>query len=125
MKKVLMVEDDPDQVFMYTEAFKVADSDFEVIVAKDGEEGIKKAKEENPDVVVLDILMNGTSGIDVLEEIKKDPKTKKIPVLVFTNLVQEHIKKKVKELGAEEFIVKTDIVPNDIVKKVEKIVNRH
>jgi len=60
-----------------------------------------------------------------LEEIKKDPKTKKIPVLVFTNLVQEHIKKKVKELGAEEFIVKTDIVPNDIVKKVEKIVNRH
>jgi len=84
--KVLLVDDDPD----FVEAIKaiLEMKPYEVIVAYDGKEGLEKARRENPDVIILDVMMPPPDGYAVCSELKRDPNYKKIPIILLTAVMQ-------------------------------------
>lgn len=117
--KILLIEDDPDQIFLYQSKFEI--EGFELISSRTGDEGIAKAKTEKPDIILLDLVLIAESGIDVLAKLKKDPAIKSIPVVILTNLVQEETIEKTKKLGAADFIVKANMMPSEVVKRVREL----
>ena len=118
-KKILIIEDELFLLEMYEMRLKTAG--FEILTATEGKEGIHLAVEEKPDLIILDIVMPGISGYDVLKMMKKDPDIKDIPVLIFSNLGQEEEIEKGKRLGADDYVVKTNVTPAQLVAKVEKM----
>jgi DNA-binding response OmpR family regulator len=120
--KVLVVEDEKMISDMYKTKFEMGD--YKVIQASDGREGLDMAKEMKPDIILLDIIMPKLDGFVVLQELKKDTATKDIPVILLTNLGQEDDVKKGKELGADDYFVKANHSPADVVKKVESILKK-
>jgi len=120
--RVLIIDDDPDQLLMYKVAFE--GEGFDVQTTDSGDEGVKLATKSKPDAVLLDIHMEDKSGLDVLRELKQSNETKSIPVVIFTNFSKGQFEETSKELGADLFIVKTEKLPEEIVKDVENIIGR-
>ena len=118
-KVLLLVEDDPLMLRMYEKIFKF--EGYQVDTAKDGEEGLEKAKTQKPVVILLDIMMPKMNGIEMLEKLKKDADTKSIPVVVLTNLAGAEDAEKVMSLGAVRYIVKSEHEPKEIVAIVKEI----
>ena len=119
MSKILLVEDDSLMVKMYD--LKFTHDGFSVAVALDGEEGLQKARAENPDIIVLDIMLPKMSGTEVLEKLKEDPTTRDKPVIILTNLnVTEEDVARCKDLGAKEILMKTDVTPQEVVDKIRQ-----
>lgn len=118
-KKVLLIEDDPLMQTLYKNTFEL--DGVTLIISPDGPDGIEAAKKESPSVILLDLLMPKMSGYEVLEILKKDEKTKSIPVIVLSNMLDttENVEK-AKKLGAEEYWVKSSYTSEDIVEKVKK-----
>lgn len=116
-KIVLLVEDNDFIRKMYQ--FKLAKSGIDVIETADGESALKEIKEHMPDVVLLDIMMPGISGIDVLKKLKEDGLVPKLPVIVLTNVMNQSSIKQAKELGAKDYIVKTDLTPSQVLDKIK------
>lgn len=119
-KVLLLVEDDPLMLRMYEKIFKF--EGYDVDTAKDGEEGLEKAKTQKPVLILLDIMMPKMNGLEMLEKLKKDPDTKAIPVIVLTNLAGSHDAERAMELGAVRYIVKSEHEPKEIVDIVKQIV---
>ena len=117
--KILLVEDDTFLVEMYTTKFEL--EGFEVVSAEDGKRGLELAKKENPDVILLDILMPKMDGFEVLDELKKEAVTKDIPVILLTNLGQQDDIKKGFEKGAVGYLVKAHFMPSEVVDKIKGI----
>ena len=115
--KVVIVEDEEILLKVLQEKFKQAG--FEIASAVDGSEAISVVKKFMPDVVVLDLILPKKTGFEVLEEIKSDPQLKQIPVVVLSNLGQDDDIKKALQLGAEDYIVKTQHPINEVVEKVK------
>ena len=115
---ILLIEDDSLLIKMYKAKF-IAEG-FEVIIASEGESGLKMALENPVNFVILDVMMPKLSGLEVLEKLRQDPKGKIIPVVVLSNLDQEEKSKKAVQLGAKEFLVKANFTPAQIVEKVRK-----
>ncbi len=115
--KILLVEDDKTLLEMYTLKFKEAG--FNIITAEEGETGLGLAKKELPAVILLDIMMPKMDGFAVLTELRQDEKTKKIPILMLSNLGQESDVKKGKKLGANDYIVKASMTPTQVVDKTK------
>ena len=82
--------------------------------------GLSLAELERPNLILLDILMPDVDGYDMLEQLKKTPSTKKIPVIIFSNLSQKEEIEKGFKLGAADFIIKTSVTPTEISQKVAK-----
>ncbi len=122
-KKILIIDDDPLIVRMYERKLK-ADG-YEVHLAFNGEEGLKKAKEVKPDLILLDILMPKLNGYETLKQIKADHKIAKIPIFVLTSLGDrpEDIKK-FKEFGVNDYLVKSEISLQDLSNKIAKILGK-
>jgi DNA-binding response OmpR family regulator len=118
-EKILIVEDEAFLLDMYKIKFK--QEGFEVISAVDGNEAIKTAKTEEPDIVLLDILIPEIDGFEVLKELKEDPATKSIPVLIFSNFSQKEEIEKGLSLGAVDFFVKTNYTPAQVLEKIKDI----
>lgn len=104
--KILVVEDDTFLLKVYLDRLK--DEGFEVSVATNGEEGIAMAEQEQPDIILLDMILPRMSGFDFLEEAAKHSKMKGIPILVMSNLGQDDDISTAKELGAKDYLVKAD-----------------
>ena len=118
-KRILIVEDDDFLVQMY--ATKLELENFQVSMAMDGAKGLKLATKEKPDLILLDLQLPIMSGFDVLEELKKNPDTRNIPVLVLTNYGQkEHIDRCL-NLGAEDYLIKAHFVPSEVVDRIKRI----
>ena len=117
--KVLIVDDESGILKMYSEY--LSSQGFEVITSPNGEEGVKIAKEEKPEVILLDIIMPKLNGLDVLKNIKEDPDLKNIPVYLLTNLPEECSGTKAKELGAAGYLVKAQNEPKVIVDVIRGI----
>ncbi len=83
MKKVLLIDDDPVIIAVYESLFASSGFD-EVLIAEDGEAGLAMAYRHRPDVVLLDLSMPRLNGLQWLEKVRSDPRTKKLPVVVFT-----------------------------------------
>lgn len=120
MAKVLIIDDDPLLLTMYEQKFRR--DGYEVATALTGGEGLAKIREENPTVVLLDIMMPKISGLEVLEAMKKDPKIRDIPVILLTNLArgEEDIERGL-ELGAIAYLVKNQTRPSQVVAKVKEL----
>jgi DNA-binding response OmpR family regulator len=118
MAVILIVEDDPYVQRMYKRMF--SRKNYELIIAANGESGITLAKEKKPDLVLLDIMLPGINGLEVLEKLKSDSETEKIPVLMLTNLGDEAIIEKSKSLGANFYMVKADFSPDEVMNEVDK-----
>ncbi len=115
-KVLLMIDDDPVLLRAYEAMFKL--HGVEPLLAKSGEEGLKKIQSELPDFVVIDIRMPNMTGIDLLKILRKDEKFKNLPVLVLTNYDLQEYRKETEGLSVVDFIVKTDIRGEELVKKV-------
>lgn len=116
-KRILIVEDEPILKNMYWEKFQQAG--LEVIVAETAEEGIEKAKKEQPDIILLDILLPKDNGIECLRKIKEDQQIKDLKVLAFSNFDEPRTKAMAKQLGALDYLIKTNYTPQGIVEKVK------
>jgi DNA-binding response OmpR family regulator len=119
--KVLLIEDDLVLTEMYNLKFK--EMGIDLLMAADGLSGLSLAKQELPIVILLDIIMPKMDGFAVLTELKKDVKTKNIPVILLSNLGQKNDIAKGKQLGAADYIVKATMTPSQIVEKVEFYLN--
>lgn len=111
-KKILIVEDDLFLSKAYEQAFTKLDC--EVATLYDGGSVLATAKKTQPAVILLDILLPVLDGFEVLRQLKEDPKTKEIPVIIASNLGQESEIETGKELGATSYIVKSDTSIIDI-----------
>lgn len=117
-KKILVVDDEDSVREIYRHEF--LNNGYTVVVAQDGEEGLLKAGEEQPDIMLLDIMLPKMSGIEVLRALKENELTKKIPVLLLTNLGEETIIKEGFELGADGYLLKVSYTPSQVVDEVKK-----
>ena len=117
-KKVLLVEDDKTISSMYK--IKIEIGGFEVLIADNGADGLKLAKEQKPDIIMLDVILPQLDGFSVLEELKKGALTKNIPVVMLTNLGTEEDKEKGGKLGAVDYLVKANLTPAQVEEKIEQ-----
>jgi two-component system alkaline phosphatase synthesis response regulator PhoP len=117
MKKILLVEDEKILSAMYQEKF--SEAGFEVSATFEAKEGLELAKKEKPDLIILDILLPRENGIYFLTELRKDLEISSIPVVVFSNYDDPETKKKSIQLGAKDYLIKTNYTPQEIVNKIK------
>ncbi len=115
-KKILVIEDEATLQKALTEVLEQAD--YEVFSALDGEKGWDLAVEENPDLILLDIILPKMDGFEVLRNLKGDPATAKIPIIILTNLSDLNDIQKALDLGADTYLVKADFHLDDVLNKV-------
>jgi len=120
--KILLVDDDPD----FVEATKIIleSKPYEVIVAADGNEALRKAREENPDLILLDIIMPVENGFTAAEQLKKDPQLSKIPVIMLTSFSSRGQATSIPRgrgfsLEAEDYIEKP-VSPEELLDRVQQ-----
>lgn len=118
MTKIAIIEDDPVISQMYR--FKFEASDFEVQLANNGKRGIEMVKSFKPDLILLDLQMPEMNGADALEIIRKNEWGKNIPVIILTNMGEEESPKKLRKLGIHSYIVKANLTPNQVLKRVQE-----
>lgn len=120
-QKILIVED--DKFLKELMVKKLEDNSFKVIEAVDGEEGLKMVKETKPDLVLLDLVLPGIGGFEVLSQMKKEPELSKIPVIILSNLGQKEDMERSLELGANDYMIKAHFTPDEIIEKVKKVLS--
>jgi len=118
-KKIVIIED--DKFLRELISKKLSDAGYEVLEAIDGEEGIKRVKESKPDLVLLDLILPGIDGFEVLSQIKQGPLFSDLPVIILSNLGQKEDVEKGLKLGAVDFLVKAHFTPGEIIEKIKKI----
>ncbi len=119
MKKILIIED--DSFLQDLEAVKLKKEKYEVITASTGEEAVNMISEPNIDIILLDLILPNYDGFEILKKIREIDNLKEIPVIVFSNLSEEKDIKKSKELGATDFMVKSNFTLDELVKHINKI----
>jgi len=117
--KILVVEDDKFLRELISQ--KLAKEGYEVAEAVDGEDGIEKVKKEKPGLVLLDLILPGIDGFEVLAKMKADPELAKIPVIILSNLGQKDDIEKGLEMGADDYLIKAHFTPGEIVEKIQAI----
>ncbi len=120
-KKILLVDDEVDLV--ETVRFPLEMQGFTVLVSQDGEDALKKAREEKPDLILLDLMLPKLDGYKVCRLLKFDERYKHIPILMLTARTQEKDKILGKETGADEYITKP-FEMNELMEKVQSYVNK-
>jgi len=118
MKKILFIEDESALQKTLGEALK--NEGYQMISALDGEKGLQLAKQEKPDLILLDLILPKMDGFEVLKELKKDPSLKEIPVIVFTNLERMEDVGKALELGAKTYLVKANYTIKEVIEKIKQ-----
>ena len=118
-KKILLVEDDPFLIDIYVSRLK--DSAFSVEVAENGEDGLRKVKEQNPDLLVLDLVLPKLDGWEVLEEIRRDAKFDNLKVIILSNLSRKEEIERGMQLGASKFLIKAHYTPTEIIEEIKKV----
>lgn len=120
-KSVALVEDEEALLQLYETKFKM--SGFDVIKAKNGQDGLKIVQAHKPSLVLLDILMPGMSGFEVLEKLKKEDETKAIPVVLLTNLAEDTGFERGQALGADGYVMKVSCTPERLVQLANAIIS--
>lgn len=117
-KKILIVEDEKDIRELYAEVLK--DAGFNVAEAADGETGLREATSGKYDLVLLDIMLPKMDGLQILREIKKDAKLASLKVLLLTNLSTDNVIKEGFALGADSYVIKSEMTPDQVINEVNK-----
>jgi len=120
-KKILIIDDNPAVCNMLEMFLK--DNDYSTVTAQDGLDGLYKAKQERPDLILLDIILPGMDGFKVCRIIKFDPQLKKIPVLILTSRMTDEDRETGFQCGADGYLMKatgTDTILKEIKKLLDK-----
>lgn len=124
--KILLVDDDKD----FVEATKMVleSKPYEVIVAYDGDEGLAKARQEKPDLIILDIIMPVKDGFRAAEQIKKDPELSKIPVIMLTSFAEKGGETSLSVsqglmLDTEDYVDKP-VAPEELLRRVQRLLKK-
>ena len=120
--KILIVEDDKFLRDLIVQ--KLKKEGFAIFEAVDGEEGLKITKEKHPDIILLDLILPGLDGFEVLRRIKSDAPIAQIPVIVLSNLGQKEDMDRAMSGGAEDFMIKAHFTPGEIIAKVKSILKK-
>ncbi len=120
MKKILLIED--EAALQKTFGDILSAEGFQMISAIDGEIGLRLAKSEKPNLIILDLILPKLHGLEVLKGLKENKETKNIPVIILTNLGDLENIEQALELGATTYMVKADYTLDDIVEKVKKAI---
>ena len=118
-KNILIVEDDNFVAEVYLA--KLTEMGYEAILAQNGEEGLAALKKDKIDMILLDILMPIMSGMEMLEEIKKNEEWKNIPVILLTNVGEKESIQKVREMGVKNYLIKSHFTPAEVIEKIESV----
>jgi len=117
MKKILFIEDEP--TLQKTLGRALEQEGFEILSALDGKIGIKKAKENKPDLILLDLILPKMDGFEVLKHLKENEETKNIPVIILTNLENAEDIEKALSLGATTYLVKANYDLEEVIDKIK------
>lgn len=115
--KVLLVEDDDALASVYQTRLQA--EGFDVRRVPNGEDALAAALEYKPDLIVLDVMMPKVSGFDVLDILRNTPETAKVKVVMLTALSQDSDKERAKSLGADDYLVKSQVVIADVVERIK------
>ena len=121
-KKILVVEDDIFISDIYQVKFK--QEGFEVAIAVNGLEALKILDNFRPDIILLDIIMPQMDGIETLKKIKNNDKLKNIPIIMLTNISEKEKVEESEEMGVNDYLVKSQFTPSEVVAKVNTLLNR-
>jgi len=117
-KKILIIEDDK---FLAKMLGRMLEShNYEIIMASNGKEGLIKSSDNDIDLILLDIMLPDIDGFDLLETIKGNDKTRKIPVIIVSNLGQPEDMQQGRRLGAIDYLVKSNLSLDEVVAKIRK-----
>ena len=119
-KKILIVEDDKFLRELIVQ--KLLRESYEIIEAVDGEKGLKMIKDEKPDLVLLDLILPGMDGFEVLAKIKEDASVSQIPIIILSNLGQKDDIERGLKLGAADYLIKAHFTPGEIIEKIKNII---
>jgi DNA-binding response OmpR family regulator len=118
-KNILVVEDDKFLRELISQ--KLLKEEYNVSQAVDGEEGVKKVKEEKPDLVLLDLILPGIDGFEVLAQMRQNKESSSTPVIILSNLGQKEDIEKGLKLGATDYLIKAHFTPGEIIEKIKSI----
>lgn len=116
-KKILLVEDDEALATVYRSRLEL--ENFEVSHVNNGEKALQAAKEFRPDLIILDAMMPKISGFDVLDILRHTPETMNIHIIMLTALSQPKDRERAESLGADDYMVKSQVVIGDVVDRVK------
>ncbi|MBZ9572445.1 response regulator [Patescibacteria group bacterium] len=116
-KNILIIED--DKFLRELIAQKLVKEGYKTFEAVDGEEGIKKIKAEKPDLILLDLILPGIDGFEVLSRMKEEPTLVQIPVIILSNLGQKDDIERGLKLGAVDYLIKAHFTPGEIIDKIK------
>jgi len=124
--KILIIDDDPD--FVESTKIVLESKPYDVIVAYEGTDGLRRAREESPDLILLDIIMPGKDGFTVAEQLKKDPELTGIPVIMLTSFSSKRGETSIPvsrgyELDTEDYIDKP-VSPDELLRRVERQIGK-
>lgn len=117
-KKILLIED--EEILLNILKKKLTEEKYDVTTATDGEEGLNAMRTSRPDLILLDILMPKKDGFEVMEEMRKDPELKDIPVIIVSNSGQPVELDRAKAMGVKDCLIKTEFDPQEVVDKVRQ-----
>ena len=120
-KTILIVED--DEFLRSLTAKRLEKENYHIEVAVDGESAISMIETSQPSLILLDLLLPGKDGFEVLKKIRETDSTKAIPVIIFSNLGQKEDIEKAKALGVDDFLIKANFTLDDVVGKIKKLVD--
>jgi len=118
-KKILIIEDDKFLRELISQ--KLVKEGYETSEAVDGEEGLKKLKTEQPDLALLDLILPGIDGFEVLAQRKEEPTLSSIPIIILSNLGQKEDVEKGLKLGAVDYLIKAHFTPGEIIEKIKNV----
>ena len=118
-KRILVIEDEPSLLEAVT--FMLKHAGYTLLIASDGREGLKLAQQEQPDLILTDLLLPGMNGYEICSFLKQDVRYQRIPILMWSaSKVQEKDATTAKECGADEFVIKT-LGPQELLQKIERL----
>lgn len=120
-KRILIIDDEAD--FVDTLTFSLESNGFEVVSAPDGQSGIEKLKSENPDLIILDLMMPGMDGYEVTKRLKADSASSNIPIIVLTATVTPDLKQRVCSIQVTDCVTKPCDL-EDLVDKIKKALSK-
>lgn len=122
-KKILIIEDEPDVIDMLTLQLRKS-GEFTVATATDGATGLRKAREESPALIILDLMLPKMPGLEVCKVLKSDPVTREIPIIMLTAKAEEIDRIVGLEFGADDYVTKP-FSPREIILRIKAIIRRH
>ncbi len=119
--KVMIIDDDSRILEMYQAALEA--QDYDVVIKPDGTNAIDFIKKEDPDLIILDVMIPNITGLDILDMIKASPAISDIRVIILSALSDDATKEKAAKYGASAYLVKSEVTMSEVIVVIKKLLN--